>query len=41
MSEVPLPVIIGLSMILVGIILGVYVLSQALSPNRKGDDLLR
>jgi uncharacterized protein YneF (UPF0154 family) len=40
MNELPLPVLIGSSMILVGIVLGVYVAIKAISRNRRGNDLL-
>ena len=40
MNEVPLPVLIGTSMILVGIVLGIYVAVKAISRNRRGNDLL-
>ena len=40
MNELPLPVLIGTSMILVGIVLGVYVAVKAISRNRRGNDLL-
>lgn len=40
MNELPLPVLIGSSMILIGIVLGVYVAVQAISRNRRGNDLL-
>ncbi len=40
MSELPLPVLIGTSMILVGIVLGIYVAVKAISRNRRGNDLL-
>lgn len=40
MNEVPLPVIIGVGMILVGVILGVYVAVQAISQYRRGNNLL-
>jgi uncharacterized protein YneF (UPF0154 family) len=40
MNELPLPVIIGSSMILVGIVLGIYVAVQAIARNRRGNDLL-
>ena len=40
MNELPLPVLIGTSMILVGIVLGVYVAAKAISRNRRGNDLL-
>ena len=40
MSEIPLPVIIGASMIVVGIALGIYVAVQAISRNRRGNDPL-
>jgi len=40
MNELPLPVIIGSSMILVGIALGIYVAVQAITRNRRGNDML-
>jgi uncharacterized protein YneF (UPF0154 family) len=40
MNELPLPVLIGASMILVGIALGIYVAVKAISRNRRGNDLL-
>ncbi len=40
MSEIPLPVIIGASMIILGVILGIYVAVQAITRNRKGNDPL-
>ena len=40
MSELPLPVLIGASMIVVGVALGVYVAVKAVSRNRKGNDPL-
>ncbi|MBP7835732.1 MAG: hypothetical protein KAZ95_02905 [Rhodoluna sp.] len=40
MNELPLPVLIGTSMILVGIVLGIYVAVKAISRNRRGNDLL-
>lgn len=40
MSEIPLPVIIGASMIVVGVVLGIYVAVKAISHNRKGNDPL-
>jgi uncharacterized protein YneF (UPF0154 family) len=40
MNELPLPVLIGTSMILVGIVLGVYVAIKAITRNRRGNDLL-
>jgi hypothetical protein len=40
MNELPLPVIIGSSMILVGTVLGIYVAVKAISRNRRGNDLL-
>jgi uncharacterized protein YneF (UPF0154 family) len=40
MSEIPLPVIIGASMIVVGVALGIYVAVKAISHNRKGNDPL-
>ena len=40
MSELPLPVLIGASMIVVGVALGIYVAVQAVSRNRKGNDPL-
>jgi uncharacterized protein YneF (UPF0154 family) len=40
MNQLPLPVIIGSSMILVGIVLGVYVAIKAITRNRRGNDLL-
>lgn len=40
MSELPLPVLIGASMIVVGVALGVYVAIQAVSRNRRGNDPL-
>ena len=40
MSELPLPVLIGASMIVVGVALGIYVAVQAVSRNRKGKDPL-
>ena len=40
MNELPLPVLIGASMILVGIVLGIYVAVKAISRNRRGNDLL-
>ena len=40
MNELPLPVLIGTSMILVGIVLGIYVAIKAITRNRRGNDLL-
>jgi uncharacterized protein YneF (UPF0154 family) len=40
MNQMPLPVLIGSSMILVGIVLGVYVAIKAITRNRRGNDLL-
>jgi uncharacterized protein YneF (UPF0154 family) len=40
MNQLPLPVIIGSSMILAGIVLGVYVAIKAITRNRRGNDLL-
>jgi len=40
MNQLPLPVIIGSSMILVGIVLGIYVAIKAITRNRRGNDLL-
>jgi uncharacterized protein YneF (UPF0154 family) len=40
MGEVALPVLIGTSMIVVGVALGVYVAIKAISRNRKGSDPL-
>ena len=40
MSGLPLPVLIGASMIVVGVALGIYVAVQAISRNRRGDDSL-
>ncbi len=40
MNQLPLPVLIGSSMILVGIVLGVYVAIKAITRNRRGNDLL-
>lgn len=40
MSVLPLPVLIGASMIVVGVALGVYVAIQAVSRNRRGNDPL-
>jgi hypothetical protein len=40
MNGLPLPVIIGASMIVVGIALGVYVAIKAVSHNRRGNDPL-
>ena len=40
MNELPLPVLIGTSMILVGIVLGIYVAVKAISRNRRGNALL-
>jgi uncharacterized protein YneF (UPF0154 family) len=40
MNALPLPVLIGASMILVGIVLGIYVAVKAISRNRRGNDLL-
>ena len=40
MNALPLPVLIGASMILVGVVLGIYVAVKAISRNRRGNDLL-
>ncbi len=40
MNQLPLPVLIGSSMILVGIVLGIYVAIKAITRNRRGNDLL-
>lgn len=40
MNGLPLPVLIGASMIVLGVALGVYVAIQAISRNRKGNDPL-
>ena len=40
MNELPLPVLIGAAMIVVGVTLGIYVAVKAISHNRKGNDPL-
>ena len=40
MNEVPLPVIIGAAMIVLGVALGIYVAVKAVSSNRDGNDPL-
>ena len=40
MSELPLPVLIGASMIVIGVALGIYVAVKAISRNRRGNDPL-
>ncbi|MEY4494813.1 MAG: hypothetical protein RL570_928 [Actinomycetota bacterium] len=40
MNEVPLPVIIGAAMIVIGVALGIYVAIKAISHNRRGNDPL-
>lgn len=38
MLEVPIPVIIGTVMILIGVVIGIYVAIQAIKRNKKGED---
>lgn len=40
MNGIPLPVIVGASMIVVGVALGIYVAVQAISRNHRGNDPL-
>ena len=40
MAQLPLTVLIGVSMILIGLILGVYVAVKAIARNRQGKDPL-
>jgi uncharacterized protein YneF (UPF0154 family) len=40
MSELPIPVITGLVMIVVGIGIGIYVAVQAISRNKKDQEFL-
>jgi len=40
MLDLPLPVIIGVSMIVVGLALGIYVATKAISRHRHGNDSL-
>lgn len=40
MYGVPLPVIIGAAMIVLGVVLGIYVAVKAVSRNRDGNDPL-